>query len=57
MAILSNDKLHKGKQYKSLKLDELNHVEEPFLKQLEGLNWDEVLRLDMYNQEPADTPL
>lgn len=28
MAILSNDNLHKGEQYKSLKLDELNHVEE-----------------------------
>ncbi|MCB2222125.1 MAG: HsdR family type I site-specific deoxyribonuclease [Bacteroidetes bacterium] len=55
MAILSNDNLHKGEQYKSLKLDELNHVEEPFLKQLEGLNWDEVIRLDMYNQEPADS--
>src|ERR1044072_7670441 len=41
-----------------LKLDEKNHVEEPFLKQLEampGLHWD-VLRLEMGNgQTPQQT--
>lgn len=36
-----------------IKFDEKNHVEEPFLKQLEGLGW-QVLRLDT-QQKPADS--
>jgi len=36
-----------------IKIDEKNHVEEPFLKQLEGLGWS-VKRLEM-KQNPADT--
>jgi type I restriction enzyme, R subunit len=36
-----------------IKLDEKNHVEEPFLKQLEGLGW-KVLRLEQ-KQNPQDS--
>lgn len=36
-----------------IKLDEKNHVEEPFLKQLEGMGWT-VLRLDL-KQLPQDS--
>ena len=36
-----------------IKLDEKNHVEEPFLAQLEGLGWD-VLRLEQ-KQSPRDS--
>jgi type I restriction enzyme R subunit len=38
---------------KYIKLDEKNHVEEPFLKQLEGLGW-EVIRLEQ-KQNPQDS--
>ena len=40
---------------KHIKLDEKNHVEEPFLKQLEGLGWD-VIRLEQ-KQNPQDRRL
>jgi type I restriction enzyme R subunit len=36
-----------------IKLDEKNHVEEPFLKQLEGLGWD-IIRLEQ-KQVPSDS--
>ncbi len=36
-----------------IKLDEKNHVEEPFLAQLEGLGW-EVIRLEQ-KQSPQDS--
>lgn len=35
----------------AIKLDEKNHVEEPFLNQLAGLKWD-VIRLEMKGQKP-----
>lgn len=35
--ILSNDNKYKGENGKALKIDELSHVEEPFLNHLEGL--------------------
>jgi type I restriction enzyme R subunit len=38
---------------RELKLDERNHVEKPFLDQLEGLNW-EIIDCDT-KQNPADT--
>jgi type I restriction enzyme R subunit len=44
---------HIDKTPKHIKLDELNHVEEPFLNQIEGLGW-EVIRLDT-KQQPQDT--
>ncbi len=44
---------YKDKTPEHIKLDEKNHVEEPFLKQLEGLGWT-VKRLDM-RQTPSDT--
>ncbi len=53
--ILSNDNKYKGEKGKALKIDELTHVEEPFLKQLEGLEWDEVLRLDGHGQKPEES--
>ncbi|MCB1060978.1 MAG: type I restriction endonuclease subunit R [Calditrichaeota bacterium] len=37
-----------------IKIDEKNHVEVPFLAQLEGLGWD-VIRLEMKDQKPKDT--
>lgn len=37
--ILTNDNKYKGEVGKSLRLDERTHVEEPFLQQLESLNW------------------
>jgi type I site-specific deoxyribonuclease, HsdR family len=36
-----------------IKMDEKNHVEEPFLEQLEGLGWD-IIRLNT-KQKPTDT--
>jgi type I restriction enzyme, R subunit len=38
----------------AIKLDEKNHVEEPFLQQLDGLKW-EVIRLDMKTQKPEES--
>lgn len=38
----------------SIKLDERNHVEEPFLDQLQGLGW-EIIDLTGKTQTPADT--
>lgn len=37
-----------------IKIDEKNHVEEPFLNQLEGLGW-EVLRLEMTGQKAQES--
>jgi type I restriction enzyme R subunit len=37
-----------------IKIDEKNHVEEPFLNQLEGLGW-EVLRLEMTGQKAKES--
>ncbi|MDX1908691.1 MAG: HsdR family type I site-specific deoxyribonuclease [Bacteroidia bacterium] len=50
---LSNDTRYRGSLGESLKLDEYNHVEKPFLEQLAGLGW-EVLELQM-QQEPAQS--
>lgn len=36
-----------------LRLDELNHVEEPFLDQLAGLDWEIIDLLSKHN--PSDT--
>src|SRR5262245_41213944 len=36
------------------RLDELNHVEGPFLNQLEGLGW-EIIRLEMKTQKPEES--
>lgn len=47
--ILSNDNKYRGSMGSTLKLDEYNHVEKPFLDQLIGLNWD-VLELQMQQQ-------
>jgi type I restriction enzyme R subunit len=49
---LTNDNKYKGDIAKSLKLDERNHVEEPFLKQLEEEGW-KVLRLDNHSEPVA----
>jgi type I restriction enzyme R subunit len=38
----------------AIKLDEKNHVEEPFLQQLGDLKW-EVIRLDMKTQKPEES--
>ncbi|MBL8207793.1 MAG: type I restriction endonuclease subunit R [Blastocatellia bacterium] len=38
----------------AIKLDEKNHVEEPFLNQLAGLKW-EVIRLEMKGQKPEES--
>ncbi len=50
--ILNNDNI-RGELGKSMKLDEYNHVEKPFLEQLVGLGWD-VLELQM-QQEPGQS--
>ncbi len=47
--ILSNDNKYRGNLGSTLKLDEYNNVEKPFLEQLEGLGW-EVLELQMQQQ-------
>lgn len=47
--LISNDKKNQA-----LRLDEKNHVEEPFLKQLEGLDWT-VIRLEMHQQKPEQS--
>lgn len=47
--ILSNDNNYRGTLGTTLKLDEYNHVEKPFLEQLEGLGW-QVLELSMQQQ-------
>lgn len=52
--ILSNDNIYTGQKGKMLRLDEKSQVEEPFIKQLEGLGWN-ILRLDMQGQQPADS--
>ncbi|MED0887005.1 HsdR family type I site-specific deoxyribonuclease [Bacillus mycoides] len=39
--ILSNDGKYRGKQGETIKLDENNHVEKPFLEQLKILGWNE----------------
>src|SRR5579863_4976304 len=39
---------------KEIRLDERNHVESPFLGQLEGLNW-QVIDCDIKQQKPSDT--
>lgn len=46
--ILTNDNNYKGDSARSLKLDEKNHVEEPFLKQLQQQGW-QILRLDNHS--------
>lgn len=51
--ILSNDNKYRGNLGSTLKLDEYNHVEKPFLEQLAGLGWD-VLELQM-QQEPGQS--
>jgi hypothetical protein len=43
-----------GRTPLAIELDEKNHVEEPFLKQLEELKW-EVIRLDMKAQKPEES--
>ena len=45
--ILSNDNKYRGNLGSTLKLDELSHVEQPFMEQLRGLNW-ETLELPMH---------
>jgi len=46
--------MHENRQTPGhIKLDEKNHVEEPFLAQLEGLGW-EVIRLEQ-KQSPQDS--
>ena len=49
--ILSNDNKYRGNIGSSLKLDEYNHVEKPFIEQLKGLGWNagknHVLELEM----------
>lgn len=56
--ILSNDTKYRGNIGSSLKLDELSHVEKPFLQQLKGLGWskasNEVLELQM-QQKPEQS--
>ncbi|MCU5108357.1 HsdR family type I site-specific deoxyribonuclease [Bacillus cereus] len=56
--ILSNDGKYKGNQGQHLKLDEYNHVEKPFLEQLENLGWNEgeneVIELKM-QQDPSES--
>lgn len=56
--ILSNDRKYKGKQGETIKLDEYNHVEKPFLEQLKILGWNEneneVIELKM-QQEPSES--
>lgn len=47
--ILSNDNKYRGNLGSTLKLDEYNHVEKPFLEQLAGLGWD-VIKLQMQQQ-------
>lgn len=47
--LISNDKKNQA-----LRLDEKNHVEEPFLNQLEGLGWT-VMRLEMHQQTPEQS--
>jgi type I restriction enzyme R subunit len=53
--ILSNDNKYRGNLGSTLKLDEYNHVEKPFLEQLKELGWDkgenQVLELKM-NDSP-----
>ncbi|PEW48223.1 restriction endonuclease subunit R [Bacillus thuringiensis] len=39
--ILSNDGKYRGNQGETIKLDEYNHVEKPFLEQLKILGWNE----------------
>ncbi len=39
---------------KEIRLDERNHVERPFLDQLEGLKW-QVIDCDIKHQKPSDT--
>nr|WP_054549549.1 HsdR family type I site-specific deoxyribonuclease [Lysinibacillus sphaericus] len=56
--ILSNDRKYKGNQGKTIKLDEYNHVEKPFLEQLKTLGWNEkeneVIELKM-QQDPSES--
>lgn len=56
--ILSNDNNYKGNQGETIKLDEYNHVEEPFLEQLKSLDWNvgenEVIELKM-QQNPSES--
>jgi len=47
--ILSNDNKYRGNLGSTLKLDEYNHVEKPFLEQLAGLGW-EVIELHTQQQ-------
>ena len=53
--ILSNDNKYRGNLGSTLKLDEYNHVEKPFMEQLKELGWDkgenQVLELKM-NDSP-----
>lgn len=51
--ILSNDNKYRGNLGSTLKLDEYNHVEKPFLEQLAGLGW-EVLELQV-QQHPEQS--
>lgn len=56
--IISNDNKYSGTQRESLKLDEYNHVEMPFLEQLKNLGWNngenEVIELKM-QQNPLES--
>lgn len=56
--ILSNDRKYKGSQGETIKLDEYNHVEKPFLEQLKTLGWNdgenEVIELKM-QQDPSES--
>lgn len=49
--ILNNDNKYRGNLGSTLKLDEYNHVEKPFMEQLKELGWDkgenQVLELKM----------
>ncbi|PAK34770.1 type I restriction endonuclease subunit R [Bacillus safensis] len=57
--ILSNDRKYKGSQGETIKLDEYNHVEKPFLEQLKTLGWskgaNEVIELNTLHQDPSES--
>lgn len=56
--ILSNDRKYRGSQGETIKLEEYNNVEKPFLEQLKTLGWNdrenEVIELKM-QQDPSES--
>jgi type I restriction enzyme R subunit len=46
--VLNNDIKYRGELGKSLKLDEYNSVELPFMKQLRQLGWNQVIELNVH---------